>query len=198
MAQSVNNSKRITQGHKNTSPLATIRRMQINLQHSTTATDNLIKLTEQDNSDIISIQESYLYKNRVVGLPKSSRHFTSRGDKCRAAIIITNNKIYAVLIKQLSNPDSVLIEVKYNTRFFAGSMYFDITKELERELDTIEELIDFRNRNELLIAVDSNSRSKTWHDSQTNKRGKILEEYIISRNLHIMNEETSRRTIRIE
>ena len=172
MAQSVNNSKRITQGHKNTSPLATIRRMQINLQHSTTATDNLIKLTEQDNSDIISIQESYLYKNRVVGLPKSSRHFTSRGDKCRAAIIITNNKIYAVLIKQLSNPDSVLIEVKYNTRFFAGSMYFDITKELERELDKIEEILDFTKRNGLLIAVDSNSNQRHGMIIKQTKGGK--------------------------
>jgi hypothetical protein len=27
-----------------------------------------------------------------------------------------------------------------------------------------------------------------WHDSQTNQRGKIMEEYIISKNLNIMNE----------
>jgi len=112
MAQTVNNSKRITQGHKNTSPLDTIRCRQINLQHSRTATDNLMKLTEQDNSDIISIQEPCLYKNGMVGLPKSSRHYTSPVDKSRAAIIITNNKIDAVLFKQLSNPDIVLIELK--------------------------------------------------------------------------------------
>jgi len=65
-----------------------------------------------------------------VELPKSSRNYTSPVDKTWVAIIITNNKIGSVLIKQLSNPDSVLIELKYNnTRFFAGSMYFDITKE---------------------------------------------------------------------
>jgi hypothetical protein len=57
MAQTVNNRKRITQGHTNTRPLATIRCMQINLQHSRMATDNLKKLTEQDNSDIIFMQE---------------------------------------------------------------------------------------------------------------------------------------------
>jgi len=128
MAQIVSNSKRITQGHKNTSPLPTIRCREINLQHSRTATDNLMKLTEQDNSDIIFIQEPYQYKNRMVGLPKSSRHCTSPVDKSRAAIIITNNKIDAVLIKRLSKPDSVPIELKYDTRFFAASMYFDITK----------------------------------------------------------------------
>ena len=155
MTQTVNNSKRITQGNKNTSPLATIRCRQIKLQHSRTATDNLMKLTEQDNLDIIFIQEPYLYKNRMIGLPKSSRH-TSPVDKSRAAIIITNNKIDAVLIKQLSNPDSVLIELKYNnTRFFAASLYFDITK----ELDKIEEILDFTKGNGLLIVVNRNSRS---------------------------------------
>ena len=42
--------------------------------------------------------------------------------------------------------------------------------------------------------IHSNSRSTTWHDSQTNKRGKILEEYIISRIIHIMNEESNQTT----
>jgi hypothetical protein len=73
-------------------------------------------------------------------------------------------------------------------------MYFDITEKIERELDKMEKILDFTKENGLLIAVDSNSRSTTWHDSQTNKTGKILEEYIISRNIHIMNEESDQTT----
>jgi len=53
-------------------------------------------------------------------------------------------------------------------------MYFDITKEIERELDKIEEMLEFTKGNGLVIAVDSNSRSVAWHDSQTNQRGKIM------------------------
>ena len=45
-------------------------------------------------------------------------------------------------------------------------MYFDITKELERGLDKIYEILDFTKGNGLLIAVDGNSRSTTWHYSQ--------------------------------
>jgi hypothetical protein len=52
----------------------------------------------------------------------------------------------------------------------------------------------FTKGNGLLIAVDSNSRSTAWHDSQTNKRGKILEEYIISKNLYVINEESEQTT----
>ena len=106
----------------------------------------------------------------MVGLPKLSRNFTSPVDKCRSAIIITNNKIDAVLIKQLSNPYSLLIELKHNIiKFFTACMCFDITKELVRELDKKEGILYFTKENRVLIAVDSNSRSTTWHDSQTNK-----------------------------
>jgi len=69
-------------------------------------------------------------------------------------------------------------------------MYFDITKEIERELDKIEKILEFTKGNGLVIAVDSNSRSVAWHDSQTNQREKIMEKYIISKNLNIMNEES--------
>ena len=69
-------------------------------------------------------------------------------------------------------------------------MYFDITKEIKRELDRIEETLEFTKGNGLVIAVDSNSRSVAWHDSQTNQREKIMEKYIISKNLNIMNEES--------
>jgi hypothetical protein len=94
-------------------------------------------------------------------------------------------------IKQLSNSDRVLLELRYNNnRFFAASMYFDIMKEIEGELDKIEEILEFTKGNGLVIAIDSNSRSTAWHDSQTNQRRKMLEEYILSRNLYIMNEES--------
>jgi hypothetical protein len=64
-------------------------------------------------------------------------------------------------------------------------MYFDIRKETERELEKIEEILQFTKGNGLVIAVDSNSRSVAWYDSQTNQRGKIMEEYIVSKILNI-------------
>jgi hypothetical protein len=111
----------------------------------------------------------------MAGLLNSSRNYISPADTSRAGILISNNKIDAVLIKQLSNSDSVLTELKYNnTTFVAANMYFDITEKIGRELDKIDEILDFTKGNGLLIAVDSKTRSTTWHDSQTNKRGKIL------------------------
>jgi len=39
----------------------------------------------------------------------------------------------------------------------------------------------------ILIAVDSNSRSKRWHDSKTNAQGIKLEEYLVTKHLHLIN-----------
>ena len=90
-----------------------IRIMQMNLQHSRTATDNLMKLTQQDLTDILLVQEPYLIQNKLVGITRSYRTYTSNGDKSRAAIIIANDNIDALLIKQLCDRDTMVIEVRY-------------------------------------------------------------------------------------
>ena len=92
MAQTVNTRKRIIQVHKNTSPLATIRCMQINVQHSRTETDNLRNLIEQDSSHVIFMQEPYLYKNRMTGLRNLSPNYISPNGTSREVILITTIK----------------------------------------------------------------------------------------------------------
>jgi hypothetical protein len=72
--------------------------MQINLQHSRVATDNLKNIIHQHNTDIIFIQEPYLYQNKIAGITRLYRAYTSDEDTNRAAIILTDN-IDAVLIK---------------------------------------------------------------------------------------------------
>jgi len=42
----------------------------------------------------------------------------------------------------------------------------------------------------IIFAVDSNARSTAWHDVLTNRRGKAMEELLISRQLNIANEES--------
>ena len=46
----------------------------------------------------------------------------------------------------------------------------------------------------ILIAMESNARSHAWHDKQTNLRGRILEEYLASRDLNIINQESEQNT----
>jgi hypothetical protein len=168
-----------------------IRCIQINLHHSRAATDNLMKLIQRDLTDIVFVQEPYTIQNKPVGITRSHRIYLTSEEKSRAAIIIVNDNIDALLIKQLCDRDTTVIEVRHkSTRILAASMYFDITEDMNTKLVKIDEILKFGTGTGILIALDSNSRSQAWHDKQTNIRGRALEEYLVSRDLNIMNEES--------
>jgi hypothetical protein len=67
-------------------------------------------------------------------------------------------------------------------------MYFDIQDRLGKHLNKMDEILKLTKSRKILIAADTNSRSKTWHDVVTNTRGKKLEEYLAGTQLHIINE----------
>jgi len=48
----------------------------------------------------------------------------------------------------------------------------------------------------IVIAMDSNSRSTMWHEVLTKKREKTLEEFLMSKQLHIINKESCCTTFR--
>jgi hypothetical protein len=58
----------------------------------------------------------------------------------------------------------------------------------------MDELMKISTNGKTLIGADTNSRSTTWHDTYTNSRGKNMEDYLASTNLHIINEESERNT----
>jgi hypothetical protein len=89
----------------------------------------------------------------------------------RAAIIIRNNKIDAILITNFSDEDTVFLEIIHgNQKCFAASMYFDLEDPIENNLTKMDGLMQFVINGRILIAKDSNARSKTWHDVKTNSR----------------------------
>jgi hypothetical protein len=69
-------------------------------------------------------------------------------------------------------------------------MYLDINQHLHDYMIKIEAIIQHAESAGILLAMDSNSRSTTWHDTQTNTGGRILEEFLSSNQLHIPNEDS--------
>ena len=65
-------------------------------------------------------------------------------------------------------------------------MYFNIGQQIEVELAKIEATLQHAKGAGVLIEMDSNSRSESWHDSTTKASGRDLEQFIISKQLHIM------------
>jgi sugar/nucleoside kinase (ribokinase family) len=69
-------------------------------------------------------------------------------------------------------------------------MYFDSRRDMEEDIRQLEKAMDYTEGNGLIIAMDSNARSKMWHDTITNQRGKILEEFLTCNDLYVLNETT--------
>ena len=166
-----------------------IKCMQINLQHSRAAVNNLMQTIESCNLDLLFLQEPYIVNNKVAGISQKYQIFTSGDNRPRAAIIVVNKRIDAILIRQLSDDDAVTIElVDGNIRFYAVSMYMDITVDINNNLSKLDEILRYTKEAGVLIATDSNARSKTWYDVTTNDRGRAIEEYISLNRLYLMNE----------
>jgi len=174
-----------------------IRCMQINLQHSRVATANLMQIIEEESTDIICIQEPYIIQNKVVGIPNKFRTYALSESRSRAAIVITNNQLDVFLLKQLSDADTIVTEITVNgAKLILASIYLDIRQQIEMDLSKIEAVLQHANGAGVLLAIDSNSRSTSWHDLTTNARGRILEEYLMSKQLYILNEESVNTTFR--
>ena len=164
---------------------------QINLQHLRTATSNFVQLINQHNVDITYIQKPYTINNKLAGRPRSHKVYTSGDGRKRTAIVINDDQLDVTVITHLSNEDCVAVEVRSEAvKFYSVSMYFDCRREIEEDIRQLEKVMDYTKRNGLIIAMDSNARSKMWHDTVTNQRGKFLEEFIICNDLYALNKAT--------
>jgi hypothetical protein len=155
------------------------------------ATSNLAQIILQYNIDIAFVQEPYTLLNNVAGFPKGFRILTHGEGRKRTAIIVNNNDMDITSITQVSHEDAILTEIRYKgVKLYGASLYLPIDRYIERDLDTIDNILQFTAGEGLILAIDSNARSKLWSDKRTNTRGRALEEFLISRNLFIINEDS--------
>ena len=165
--------------------------MQINPQHSRLATDNLLKIMEEEDTDIVCIQEPYNIGNKIGGLPRSRTVLTSGEGKKRAGIVINNKHIDAILITQLSDEDATLMETRVGSvTFVIASTYFDIKRSIDEDLKKMQAVMTQAKGTGIVFAIDSNATSTSWHDVLTNKRRKAMIEFLISEHLQIANEKS--------
>jgi len=88
---------------------ARLKCLQINLQHSRLATDNLLKITQEEGIDILCIQESYTIGKKLAVVSKFLTVYTSGARRKRAALGITNKQIDNKN-NPVSDEDTVVLE----------------------------------------------------------------------------------------
>jgi len=82
----------------------------------------------------------------------------------------------------------VLEVITDKVKTILASIYFDISQQIEIDPLKIEAIILHANGVSVLIAMYRNSKSTSWHDTLTNRKGRILEEFFMIKQLHKLNE----------
>jgi len=105
-----------------------LRCLQVNLQQKRAAMSSLVQLMSENQIDLAFVQEPYIIRNNLAGIPKLLRTYMSGNGKKRSALLVNNKEIDVILITQLFN-DCIVAEISCrNTKFYGISSYFDITR----------------------------------------------------------------------
>ena len=105
------------------------------------------------------------------------------------AIVINNKQIDTILITQRSDEDVFVLETRVeNVTFIIASMYFHITRPIDIHLQKMQAILKHGKGVGIIFAIDNYAKSTSWNDVLTNRRGKTLEEFLLSRQLHMAKE----------
>ena len=100
-----------------------LRYLQVNLQHKRAATNNLVQIMSENQIDFAFVQEPYIIRHNLAGIPKSLRTYVSGNERKRSALLVNNKEIDVILITQLSDEDCIVAEISYtNTKFYGISL----------------------------------------------------------------------------
>ena len=71
------------------------------------------------------VSKKHVIHNKIAGIPRKHKIYASGEGRHQAAIVVTNNQIYSLLLRQLSDEDTVVLEVVSDkAKIIIASMYF--------------------------------------------------------------------------
>ena len=172
-----------------------VRCWQTNLQHSKTASATLVADLENAGKPcLVLIQEPHVFKNVIRNLFSKNYSILSGGKHPRAAILIPK-ALNVTTVEALSDDDftcctiDTQINSNHLSKILVISGYLDITFNPHTSVEKLQRIFDFANTNSLqiLMGLDSNAWSSLWGCSETNRRGEVLEEFILRNDAFILN-----------
>lgn len=173
-----------------------LRVLQANLQHKKAATATLCRILMEGNIDVALIQEPWLYKGKVGGLGEARGEliYDYNSDNVRACIFV-KTELHALKLTNLCFRDQAAIKLKLHmagteTEAVLASTYLpydSIQPPPSDELRLLEQHCRLSNQ-QMIVGMDANSHHTTWGSTDINRRGENLLDFIISKNLEILNQ----------
>ena len=165
--------------------------LQINLQHSYSATLQLQKTIEELKPDIVLLQEPYVNKFcKISCVPYSYKCFSKidTDKKFFCAAVLVKNSLKADVHHNLSSNECVTVSVYLNSRTLTFCSVY-CPPSVQRLTDNISCLDKVRHFANYVVGGDFNAKSPLWlSNSQTDKKGKELEDFFASKSLLVVND----------
>ena len=167
--------------------------MQTNQQHFSTASSSLAQLILDFNIDIVFVQEPYtILQGNSTFFPKVPtgyivRHWLDHNAAYGAAIII-KKCISSRIITDHSSNNVIGVEIELGTQpYRIYSVY--CRPSTVRIADTIQKIINDSTTNikRQIICMDTNAHNPLWNSSNSDDKGRELEEIIAEISLNICN-----------
>ena len=172
--------------HKN--DIKNIKVVQVNLNKSNSAMQELTIGLRKEKDFICMITEPSVIKNRLSGIPKHYNSIPMNRENSPRAAIYTSQTIPIQEISNLGNRDLTVGLITHGSKQTAIiSAYMDIKQ--NAITDQLQRAIEYcKNKGySILLTADSNSHSKLW-GNETNSRGRKWETFIENEQLIVHNQ----------
>ena len=169
---------------------------QVNLQHSKAAAIEMGKNFDKGLFDMVLIQEPYI-KDNIVNISTQEGHilYQQNNGKVRSCILVRKG-VKCFMLQQFTNKDEVTVKVSLSNDH-SGNMdvifcsgYFPYDSDWDPPSQNIRNLVDFCSKNDvnLIVGCDANAHNVVWGSSDTNKRGESLLDFMLIKELLVLNE----------
>lgn len=177
--------------------MADLQILQINLQHSTSATSLIGRQMAMGHTDITLIQEPWVHRGNVKGLDGAGIIYCCPNTNPRACICVSK-QLNAQLIPEFCFRDLVairtcLVKDGRKMNLVVCSAYLPYDSPNPPPTEELENLVNYckDKRLPLLIGCDANAHHTVWGSSDVNARGRELLEYLSTTDLEILNRGSS-------
>lgn len=164
---------------------------QLNLGRSQVKTGGLGVTVAQVGIDVVAIQEPYLNAGVIRDFGPGVR-VVSNGSPAappKAAVAVFRSGLTILNLAHLGDSDTVVVCV--STDFgplYVVSMYCRFGAEFDPYLDRIREILRSLLGCRIVLCLDANAKSCAWGATQSDIRGRALEDLLLESNVHVVNQ----------
>lgn len=170
-----------------------IKIVQINADRSKIVMHEIEKFLISKAIDFCMVQEPATDGKGVYLLDRHPFKVIAYGSQPKTAIIVVNQDIAVLSLKQLSTPHNAVAAITMGDfRLTVISSYFQFSEPTRTSVDALESILDNLSGG-VLVCADVNARSALWHDNKPDARGETVVDFISRKELTIPNLTADRR-----